>query len=560
MGRYLSYWHQNGMEITFDVVPGYDDKDNAVTQVPMGIGSAYLSEPIFIHSNDRRIPTVSYSEPIVVDDTVQGAIGIDIALSPLRDTIAGLSLPKGASVMLVSHDGMVVAATHGEGLDHLLVEARPEFGAAFRDLVAGKDGIRFVDTANGQAVRSFEDVTLNGLTRPWYIVSDVPLTTFALDASQRQSPLILASVGVLMTMMVLILLAVRLLVAQPLARIERFIRTLGQPGGATACPGASRNDEIGAIASSLTALKQAEGDLTRMRKEEEATSERYAGARRAELHELAEHLSDTVQSVATTVEQASRTMMRRAQMVAATAVSSAERTKAIAEASRGAHAGIAAVDEASDALRDAIDLISQDLTQSQRIAAEASHRAAASSAVTDMLASRAARIGEIVALINAIAQKTNLLALNATIEAARAGDAGRGFAVVAQEVKALASQTAHAISDIETQIRAMQDAAAEAAATLRAISGTVVDLDALAGSIVSAVLSQTDATARIGRSVAVAVEASRHVGEAVGNVNLATAQTGEAAADMLIESTRLTEESARLSDEVLEVIERIRAA
>ena len=199
-----------------------------------------------------------------------------------------------------------------------------------------------------------------------------------------------------------------------------------------------------------------------MRHEEAATSERYAGTRRAELQDLAELLSLTVQSVATTVEQSSRTMMLRAQTVAATAVSSAERTRAIAEASRGAYAGIAAVDDASNALRDAIDLISQELTKSQRIAAEAARRAAASRAVTDILASRATRIGEIVALINAIATQTNLLALNATIEAARAGEAGRGFAVVAQEVKALATQTAVATDEIASQVRAMQGAAIEA--------------------------------------------------------------------------------------------------
>ena len=451
-GRYLAYWHQNGMEITLDALGGYDDKDNAVVQVPLSAATSFLGEPYFIQSNDRRIATVSYSESIVGDDKVQGAIGIDIALSPLRDSITALALPKGADVLLVSHGGTIVAATDAAQLDRPLAQVRPDLAVSFRDMVAGAGDIHLVDGPAGQMVRSVDEVTVAGLKSPWYVVCDVPLATFAVDASQRQSPVIVATVCVLLAMMLLILLAVRQVVAQPLARIERFIGTLHQPGSAIRCPGTGRTDEIGAIAGSLTALKQAESDIVRMREEEAATSERYAGTRRAELHELAEHLSRTVQSVATTVEHASHTMMRRAQTVAATAVSSAERTRAIAEASKGADAGIAAVDHAAIELREAIEAISQDLTQSQTIAAEASRRAAESSAVTEVLASRAARIGEIVARIATIARQTNLLALNATIEAGRAGDAGKGFAVVASEVKSLGQQTARATDEIAGQI------------------------------------------------------------------------------------------------------------
>jgi len=83
-------------------------------------------------------------------------------------------------------------------------------------------------------------------------------------------------------------------------------------------------------------------------------------------------------------------------------------------------------------------------------------------------------IGDIVELINGIAEQTNILALNAAIQSASAGGAGRGFAVVADEVQRLAERATNATRRIEMLVQNIQADTSEAVVSMESTTSEVV--------------------------------------------------------------------------------------
>jgi len=127
-------------------------------------------------------------------------------------------------------------------------------------------------------------------------------------------------------------------------------------------------------------------------------------------------------------------------------------------------------------------------------------------------------IGDIVELINDIAEQTNILALNAAIQAAMAGDAGRGFAVVADEVQRLAERSADATKQIEALVKGIQSDTKEAVASME---------QSTAGVVSGAQLAQ-DA----GQALEQIESVSEHLADLIRNISDSASQQANAASNI----------------------------
>ncbi|WP_114009845.1 methyl-accepting chemotaxis protein [Cohaesibacter intestini] len=331
-------------------------------------------------------------------------------------------------------------------------------------------------------------------------------------------------------------------IARPVSTLNQNILAIAQNKLDEPVSGTHRTDEIGDMSRAVETFRVNAIERLRLEEQEkEHDNKRMAEAQRT--RRLIESFEKQVSENIGIVNGRTIEMEQAALQLKEIAIETEGSSREASNSSTNASNNVQTVASAAEELTASINEIMQQAVRSKEVVAIATEDARISNEKVAQLDESSRKIGEVVSLIQAIAEQTNLLALNATIEAARAGEAGKGFAVVASEVKELANQTSKATEEISMLITAIQSSSRESVESIAKIASVMSEVDGYTTAIASAVDQQGAATGEIANNVQ---EAAASTQSASGNmrdvmdraqVTTQSAETVKDATDQLKDST-----------------------
>ena len=468
---------------------------------------------------------------------------------------------------------------------------------ASRSALDGKSGTEIIDDYRGTKVlSSWSSISIKepGPGYPqgvkWAMISEI-------DLSEVQSParrMALYTAAAVAGVAILVVLGAFLVAGGLTTQVRHIMELFGKigMGDFEARAEVSAGDELGTMATSLNAMLDNTLALIQTREDRDAMEssvmkllEEISGLAEGDLTGRAEVTTETTGAIADSfnvmTEQLSRVVkdVKDASVqVSSTSQEVKTSTENLAEISEAQAVqisdAVAAINEMATSIQQVAENATQSATVSQQATVNAKEGAEAVQSTNKSMSSirenvqetagaikrlgeSSQEIGNIVQLINDIADRTSILALNASIQAAMAGEAGRGFAVVAEEVQRLAERSTNATKQIDTLVKNIQGEISEAGISMEESIQQVVKGSALAEGAydkLEEIESVATRLAELIQSISMAADqqarASENISKTMEEVGDVSTQTSAASRQTAVSMENMAETSDQLLSSV----------